>query len=272
MPRWHLTVFAACSDFVLTDRHIQRVLEHGGLRPVYQPICKLNNDRTVVGYEALSRFPIQPDVAMEDQTPAKWFSRACDTDLGEELEIMAIAQAIPVIPRITPCYISVNASASTLLLDNFADIVLTNLPQNIVLELTEHDVILTYTPLLEVLERLRGTPLLAVGHSAQRVEDLARLAIDDVGAGHSGLARIINLHPDILKLDRSLVEDVDVSPIKAALIAGMVIFAAAMKITLVAEGIETESEFEALRVLGVDCGQGWYLGRPEPFAVGALLG
>lgn len=260
---------------MLTERHIRRILEDGGLQSVYQPICKLNDAHDIVGYEALSRFPIQHDVTLQDQTPDKWFARAAELELGEDLEIMAIVYAIEAILKVAPRYISVNASSATLLLPSFAEIVLTSLPQNIVVELTEHDAILTYGPLVKVLDQLRGTSTPGSSPSLHRVRELARLAIDDVGAGHSGLTRIINLNPDILKLDRSLVEGVDTNTMKAALIAGMVIFASSVGISLVAEGIETEPEFEALRTLGVDYGQGWYLGRPEALSgneLGALLG
>lgn len=227
---------------------------------VYQPIRRLVT-RETVGYEALSRFPVAEGLG--PQSPDVWFQQAEEMGLGTELEALAVSCAIRAVPRVSPKYLSVNVSADTLLVPAFADVVLGSLPQNIVVELTEHEAIESLAPLLSALERIRGqeeSPM--VGVRATQV--MARLAIDDVGAGYSGLVRIIELHPDILKLDRSLISDVDSSPIKAAMIAGMVIFSAAAEISLVAEGVETEEELEALVALGVEFGQGWLLGRPGP--------
>ena len=86
--------------------------------------------------------------------------------------------------------------------------------------------------------------------------------IDDVGAGYAGLQQILKLRPDILKLDMSLVRDVDLDPARRSLVAALVHFASETGARLVAEGIERLEEREALRTLGVDYGQGYLLGRP----------
>ncbi len=88
------------------------------------------------------------------------------------------------------------------------------------------------------------------------------LAIDDAGAGFSSLRHILELRPAYVKLDRSLVPDVDRDPARQALVAGMQHFAAATDCRLIAEGIETEAESATLAGLGVTLGQGFHLGRP----------
>lgn len=236
-------------------------------RILYQPICRLNDARDVVGYEALSRFDPVEHLRPEEQTPDVWFHEAAEAGLGPELEALAVACAIQAAPLVTPRYVSVNVSADTILVPEFGSLVMGAIPEHIVVELTEHEVVRELTALKQALAVLRGMePLAVVGvkvgpESARRV---ARLAIDDVGAGHSGLSRIIDLAPDVLKLDRSLVAGIDTNHIQAAVVSGMVLIAAAVGIALVAEGIETEEEFAALRALGVDYGQGWLLGRPAP--------
>ena len=95
----------------------------------------------------------------------------------------------------------------------------------------------------------------------------ASIAIDDVGAGYSGLRRILDLKPDILKLDMSLTRDIDRDPARAALAQAMVAFAAGMRCKIVAEGIETDAEWATLAGLGVGYGQGWHFSRAMPAVV-----
>ena len=90
-----------------------------------------------------------------------------------------------------------------------------------------------------------------------------RVAVDDAGAGYSGLQRIIELAPDLIKLDITLVRGIEGDPGRQALVAGMVHFARQTGSTLLAEGIETPAEAKLLRELGVDFGQGYLFGRPE---------
>jgi EAL domain-containing protein (putative c-di-GMP-specific phosphodiesterase class I) len=97
-----------------------------------------------------------------------------------------------------------------------------------------------------------------------------QIAVDDAGAGYAGLQHILELRPDIVKLDIALVHGVDSDPVRRALIASMVAFGRETGSTLLAEGIETEAELAALRVLGVTLGQGFLLGRPA--AIDAIAG
>lgn len=223
---------------------------------VYQPICRLA-DRTIIGYEALARFPKLEGVDPADQSPDVWFRDAARYDLGPELEALAIACGLSALPVVHPCYVAVNVSVETLLTPDLAMLLLGGVP-NVVVELTENEVMYAYRPLLEVLEVIRVRKMMTVAVST----DGARLAIDDLGSGHSGLTRVVELQPDILKLDRGLISDIDTNTVKGALVAGMVIFAAAADMSLIAEGVETEAESEALQTLGVEYGQGWLLGRP----------
>ena len=84
------------------------------------------------------------------------------------------------------------------------------------------------------------------------------------GAGYSGLRRILDLKPDILKLDMSLTRDIDRDPARAALAQAMVAFAEGIGCRIVAEGIETDGEWAALAALGVGFGQGWHFSRAMP--------
>ena len=88
------------------------------------------------------------------------------------------------------------------------------------------------------------------------------LVVDDLGAGYSNLKRILDLQPKIVKLDRELIIDLDRNPRQQKLVAGIVRLCVDLDAEVVAEGIETEEEFSALRDIGVHYGQGYLFARP----------
>ena len=90
-------------------------------------------------------------------------------------------------------------------------------------------------------------------------------AVDDAGAGFASLRHIVESRPHIVKIDRSLVAGIDTDPARQALLAGLRHFADSQGCSLIAEGIETETELATLVALGVRSGQGYLLGRPAPF-------
>ena len=93
-----------------------------------------------------------------------------------------------------------------------------------------------------------------------------RLAIDDVGAGFSSLRHILLTAPDVIKLDRSIVDGVSTDPVLRSLVRSLVDFAEGCDARVVAEGVETAADGDVLCSLGVDYGQGWHYGRPGPAA------
>ena len=106
----------------------------------------------------------------------------------------------------------------------------------------------SYSPLISALEPLRRRGL--------------RVAIDDTGAGFSSMRHVLRLRPDIIKLDRSLIAGIDDDDGQRALGAAMTVFASQIGATVVAEGVETESELAAIKQLGMAAAQGYLLGRP----------
>jgi EAL domain-containing protein (putative c-di-GMP-specific phosphodiesterase class I) len=94
-----------------------------------------------------------------------------------------------------------------------------------------------------------------------------RLAMDDLGSGYSGLARVLRLAPDIIKLDRSLITTADVDPARQALVVATAGFARSMGAHLVAEGIETTGECTTMRELGATARAGLLPRPPAPPAV-----
>lgn len=117
------------------------------------------------------------------------------------------------------------------------------------MELTERLAVDEYAPLLAALEPLRGCGL--------------RIAIDDTGSGFASMRHVLQLRPDIIKLDRSLIAGLDRDPAQQALGAAMVEFAHDIGAQIVAERIETPAELATVTQLGMTSGQGYFQGRPR---------
>ena len=122
--------------------------------------------------------------------------------------------------------------------------------KRIALELTEHARVDDYEGLSRVLTPLRDQGM--------------QLAVDDAGAGFASLRHILQLQPDIIKLDMTLTRHVDADGARRALAAALITFAGEIGASIVAEGIESEREIDALVGLGVQYGQGYHLARPGP--------
>ena len=231
-------------------RHrIKAILGGTSLGMVYQPIHSLEDGR-VRGLESLARFPAVEGVS---DCPSDWFAAAAEVGLGQDLELHAIRHALAILPTLpSDIYLSINASPETAVSGRL-DPLLAGLPrQRLVIEITEHSEVTDYALLEEALNRLRP---------------LARIAIDDVGAGYAGLRHIVDLHPDLLKLDMSLTRHVDSDPARGALAQAMVDFAGRIGCAIVAEGVETAEEADTLRGFGVGYVQGYLYNRPAPAVV-----
>lgn len=224
---------------------IDGVLELGGPRIALQPIHNIVTDE-VRGFEALARFP-----SHDGWTPDRWFHEADRVGLGPTLEASAARAALDLVPGLAPqSVLSVNVSAKALLeAPEIAAMFTGEHATRLVLELTEHARVQDYARLEAQLDPLRRAGAL--------------LAVDDAGSGYAGLEHILRLRPDVLKLDRALVQGIADHPGRRALCQAMVGFTRETGCSLVAEGVETEQDLQALRDLGVVYAQGYLLGRPE---------
>jgi len=221
---------------------IRRLCAEGQLETVFQPMIELGSNHHVA-YEALTRFPD------EVRSTREWFADAAELGVGLELELAAVRSALTYLYEIpVETRLSINASPAVAVTGEFFDLV-APVAERLIIELTEHDPVDDYDTLGDALSRLR-----AIG---------ALIAIDDVGAGFATLRHIIRLSPDILKLDLSLTQAIETDSSSRALTSALIDFADNTGALIAAEGIETESELELLRELGVDQGQGYFLGRPE---------
>ena len=223
--------------------HLERLIGSGQPTMVFQPIVHLLTGRTT-GYEALSRFETDPPLP-----PNHWFDAADEVDLGARLQALAIDNALGRLPELSSgARMSVNVSALHLGSAEVRDVLERCDLSRVVVELTEYERDMDVKGVLDSLERLRRRG--------------AKIALDDVGSGYSGLERVVRLGPDRIKLDRCLVAGLDRHPAQQAMVAATVSYARRVGAEIVAEGIETPEELALLRELEVDLGQGYLLARP----------
>ncbi len=222
----------------------RRVCAGAELEIVFQPLVDLEN-YDCIAYEALARFPED-----QERTTSGWFATARELGVGAKLELTAICAALRHIDEIPPeTALAINVSPAVAITDEFLELVLP-FAHRLIIELTEHEPVHDYEAVVEGLSDLRQLG--------------ARIAIDDVGAGFASLRHILRLAPDIVKLDLSLTRGIEDDPSVHALTEALVRFSDNTGALIAAEGIETTSELQLLRKLGIDHGQGYLLGRPGP--------
>lgn len=218
------------------------VLAPGGIRVALQPVVRAT-DLVVVGHEALARMVVEPP-----RGPDWWLARAAEAGIREHLEVACLERAADLGSAPDGQLLFVNVSPSTIGSLDF-EAVLHRLPTRLVLEVSECEEVTDYGSLRRTL-----SPILERG---------TRLAIDDTGAGYSSLRHVIELAPDFLKLDREMVRGLDQDPVRLALVRAMVAFSGEVGTHVIAEGVETREELEAVRDAGVHFVQGYLTGRPQ---------
>ena len=208
---------------------------------VVQPIARVD-DRAVIGYEALARVATFPC-----RGPDWWLAQAERTGDRPLLEAAFLRSAARLGPPPGNRLLFVNLSPGSL---GTAPVqgLRSLLPDRLVVELTEQEAVEDY-------ERVRE----ALG---AWLNDRSLLAIDDTGAGYSSLRHVIELCPDFLKIDRTLVQGIERDRNRQALVRALVAFAREAGTSVIAEGVETSREFETLRAAEVPLVQGYLLARP----------
>jgi EAL domain-containing protein (putative c-di-GMP-specific phosphodiesterase class I) len=221
---------------------VQAVIENRAFTPVFQPIVDLAT-RTFVGYEALTRFS-------DGTRPDTRFLAADKVGMMVELERACLREQVAQSHKL-PEGVFLTLNISPALAMDPAPLVdlIKQAGREVVLEVTEHAEIDDYPKLMEALARVRP---------------LAMLAVDDAGAGYAGLSHILELRPQYVKLDISLVRNIDTDPARQAMVTGMASFAESVGCSLIAEGIETANELTTLRLLQIPYGQGYHLAKPAP--------
>ena len=180
------------------ELRIRRTIDNRSMEIHFQPIVDLRTGHPL-GTEALSRFTGEPN-----RSPDLWFAEAASVGLGTELEIAAIELALAQMDRLpADVYMSINASVETILSDQFRESLLGAEAERVVLEVTEHTPIADYGAFTTSISDLRSRGV--------------RIAVDDAGAGYAGFGHLLDLKPDIIKLDITLTRGIDRDPARQAL-------------------------------------------------------
>lgn len=233
---------------------LERLIASGDISARFQPIVDLQRS-SIAGFEALS----MPGEASGFGDATELFEAAGRAGLLWDLERMARAKAVEGAadwPAGTLLFL--NCTPGVFANPEFASTVLREIrgatglnPGRIVLELTEKSESQYVEGLEDQVARVKAEGF--------------QVAIDDVGAGASGLNRIMALRPHWLKLDRELVQSIDCDHVRQNLIRFLIHFSKLSGVRLIAEGIETQEELATLVDMGVAFGQGFFLGKPgEP--------
>lgn len=235
------------------DRQFDEVLDGSQISCVYQPIVELDG-YGVMGYEILARGP----AGSELHSPEVLFEVARHQGRVAELDRLCRMVATSCSATLPACYLRfINIDPLSLFfhlrsrdfVDEFIEATPADLRARTVLEVTENSIIEDFDHMRGLVDTLRNEGFL--------------IAIDDAGAGHSGLQTMVELESDFIKLDMSLTSGIEGSIVKQRLVRTLRDFCEGAEIQLIAEGIETCAQLEVLNELGVGFGQGFLFAHPS---------
>lgn len=237
-------------------KQLDEIIDGEQIRSVFQPVVSLR-DGTVLGYEALSRMTRRSVIENSEQL----FQLAGRSDRLWDLELLCRTKALQAafqhegLEFGKKLFLNVNPNVmhdekfhrgfTQEYLQRFGI-----LPEDIIFEITERNAV----------KDLNGF----CGTVAHYKNQHYHIAIDDVGAGFSGLNLISSVHPHFIKLDMNLIRNINKDGMKIALVKSLVEFSKTANISLIAEGVETREELVTLIDLGVQYAQGYFLRRPDP--------
>ncbi len=229
-------------------KEIQNSIERGDFLPVYQPIT--DRDRKIVKYEVLIRMRQEGKLV----APGYFLDIAAKTNQYEQISQNTLLNAIDAFSAreaaISLNFSQLDISNKELLRELEHRLRRYNMAKRVIFEIVESDAIDDYEAIRTFVARFRHLGV--------------RFAIDDFGSGYANFAHIMELEPDYLKIDGSLVKGLLENQRSFLMVNSITQFAHDLGITVIAEFVSSPEIFEALLAMGVDEFQGFYLGKPEP--------
>ncbi|MEE4155227.1 MAG: EAL domain-containing protein [Erythrobacter sp.] len=223
-------------------REVARLIAEDDLTIIHQPVFDLA-EWQVIGHECLMRQKANPE-----RSPLELLDRARLASKSLELELHAAAKALETLdPACPDRFIAINVSSATLTSEALIELIPEGLASQLVIELNGLDPAIPHQTLKRAIQSLRAR---------------AYVAVNSAEGGFSGLQSLVELAPDIVKIDRELLAGLANDPPRRALVKALVQFAEDTGVTLMAQRIETREDLQALRDLGVRFAQGYVLGRP----------
>lgn len=237
------------------DQMLASLVASEDITAVYEPIVHLEN-REIYGYEALARGPW----GSPWQSPERLFGVAARSGLAFDLDCLCRRAAMRGAANRRPpnAKLFLNCLPSAINDPAFRGNELIRTleaagmsPKDLVLEISERETIENYAIFRRARDYFRELGI--------------SIALDDTGSGYASMAAAMDVSPDIIKIDMTLVRAIDTDAARQALVRALVQLSMTMGADVVAEGIEQESELETLKALGVTLGQGYLFGRAAPF-------
>jgi EAL domain-containing protein (putative c-di-GMP-specific phosphodiesterase class I) len=223
-------------------REIENLIWEDDLMIIHQPIYDLT-DWHLVGYECLMRQKANPD-----RSPLELLERARTAGKVLELELHAARKALATLdPAFPERFVAINVSPATLASAALAQLIPEGLESRLVIELNHQETATRHAELKAAIAALK---------------ERAWVAVSSEGAGLAGLQALVDLGPDIVKIDGDFLGGLAADPARRALVKALVQFAGETEVTLIAQGVETREDLQVLRDLGVRFAQGNILGKP----------
>ncbi|WP_395377091.1 EAL domain-containing protein [Marinicella sp. W31] len=232
------------------ESELRNAISQGHIQTVFQPMLDLDSNK-IAGCEALSRWD-HPQQGMI--SPAKFITLAEETDLILDVGYLVFERACELLSQAGNIFVSVNVSARQLDNDDFFDHVL---------KLISHHSISAKQIKLEITETLVIDSVRAQQWISKCKAHGFQICADDFGTGHSGILQLAELDFDVLKIDQAFTRQMLDNKKAQIVLEGVVNMASSLGVTLVAEGIETIEQLTYLKQLGVNFGQGYWIGKAK---------
>jgi EAL domain-containing protein (putative c-di-GMP-specific phosphodiesterase class I) len=232
------------NELFIRQQEISDIIKSKRYQILYQPIIEYPT-KNIIGFEALTRFQ-RNNISGDTEEVFKIASAA---GMAPQLELEIIQSAYEQFePASDDQFLSVNLSPKTVESDAFFTAFPTWHEHALVLELTEHDAVENYASFNKKIDNLTGSG--------------AKLAIDDAGSGYASFKHVVELNPEIIKIDASTIRGVNKNKNKQGLIKAFVAYGDFTGTKIIAEGVESEEELDMLLALGVKLFQGYFFSQP----------
>ncbi|WP_282937082.1 EAL domain-containing protein [Paenibacillus sp. RC67] len=229
------------------------IIDSENISVLAQPIMNLTSG-DIFGWEILTRGPQNTPF----HSPAELFDFAHQADVLSKMEFLVMKKAFEEMSK---------RNIKEQVFINITPVTLSHplLLEQLLMLLKKHPSVAPSQIVLEITERHAIQDFNFVGALMAKYRSLGfRFAVDDAGAGYSSLQSITELIPDIIKIDKSVIQNIDQMTVKQSLLRSLMHFAENINCQVIAEGVEREEEAEMLYDLKVQMGQGFYFARPEP--------